>query len=598
MTTLSRLLLVAGIVASSLGTYAQSVVDSNDNAAAGVQSPPVVGKSSFRKNSVPTGPSLRPANLAWINSMVAQMTLDDKVGQMIMPGYSSGTADGFVTTYHVGGFLFSGNSNTAAALVAATNHLQGVTSVPLLFSIDCEAGLGGRCADGEATRFPMNMAAGSAMRPDLVRAQGGVTARECRAVGIQIGFGPVLDVNTEPVNPIIGIRSYSERPELVAQMAGEYVAGANAEGLLCTYKHFPGHGPTTGDSHNGLQTVSITREQLDTIHLAPYSTLFASGTVDLVMSGHLWYTCLDPGTTPWPATISNNALTGVLRNQLGYTGCVISDSYGMAGLLQAAGNSTYNAARMGVQAGLDIVLSPSSIPDAYNGIKDAVVGGQISMARIDDSVRRILTLKSRAGMPEQTTVSATAYTGVLSHPENLAVAHDIGIRTITTRDIQPQDLPLTTTQSILVYDLSTANTIFYRYPSSYFDTELQAHLPGVQIQSVGQSLTTTQINNLAANALNYDRVIVASYEWHPALYYSGQDTLVKRLISQGTHLIYCSFGSPYQYFEFPGIKNYLCAFSSHYDSQQEMARELVGAGTASGQWPVSVPVTVSHFSIE
>lgn len=593
MRNLPCFMLVAGMMCSSLAASAQSVLDSNDNLPVASERPAVEKLVVSDPTPVPRGPSLRAANQEWINGLIGKMTLEDKVGQMIMPAYSASSANDYVTTYHVGGFLFNGNGNTAAGLIAATNHLQEITSVPLIFSIDCEAGLGARCVD--ATRFPMNMGAGSAMRPELVREQGGVTARECRAVGIQIGFGPVLDVNTEPINPIIGIRSYGERPERVAELAGAYVSGANAEGLLCTYKHFPGHGPTTGDSHAGLQTVTISRQDLDNIHLAPYRTLFASGTVDLVMSGHLWYTCLDPGTTPWPATISNNAMTGVLRNELGYTGCVISDSYGMGGLLQAAGNSTYNAARLGVQAGLDIVLSPASIPDAYNGIRDAVIGGQISTSRIDDSVRRILTLKSRAGMPEVTTVSTTAYTGVLKHADNLAVAHEIGSRTITTTSTQAADLPLTSSQSVLVLALATNNTIFYRYDSSSFFGELTAHLPSAVLRSVGTSLSSSAINTLANEALGYDRVIVAAYEWQPALQYSGQVTLVNTLISQGSHVIYCSFGSPYQYMQFPGVP-FRCAFSSHYDSQQEMARELVGMTSPSGHWPIAWPTPLSDIS--
>lgn len=552
---------------------------------------------SAARTPPPPGPPLRPPNMAWVNAKLAEMTLQDKITQMIIVSYNSGTADDYVLNKTVGGFIFQGNSNLAANIVAATNHLQEITSVPLLFAVDCEAGLGSRVMD--ATRFPMNMGLASARRTDLAYQQGGVTARECRAVGIHIGFGPVLDVNTEHINPIIGIRSYSENPTLVAQMAQAYMQGANAEGLLCTYKHYPGHGMTTGDTHSSLQTTDISEAELQATHIAPYSTLFASGTVDLVMSSHVWYTALDPGTTPWPATLSTAALTRILRNQLGYTGTVISDSFGMSGLTQAC--PTYDAVRKAVLAGLDIILTPASYADARNGLYDAVVygvgGEQIPMSRIDDAVRRILVLKSRAGMPETTTVSASAVPGIISHPDHLAVAREIGIRTITGRIKRPADLPLTSTQSVLVYNLQTNNTIFYRYPETYFNDELTSYLPSAVCQNV--PTTISDMTTLVNAAKTKDRVIVASYEWKPTVY-TDQDTLVKQLISAGVHPIYVSFGSPYQFYEFPGlqVENFFTAYSSHFESQREMARELVGVGASQGQWPVTVPVKLSRFNLE
>ncbi|MCX7625372.1 MAG: hypothetical protein N2Z21_04095, partial [Candidatus Sumerlaeaceae bacterium] len=322
---------------------------------------------------------LRAPDNQWVENTLASMTLDEKLGQMIMPSYSSTTADSLVANQRVGGFIFLGNNNTASALLSATNHLQSVTSVPLLFAVDCEAGLGARVVD--ATRFPLNMSAGATQDPLLMELQGKVTARECRAVGIHIGFGPVLDVNTEPVNPIIGVRSYSDSPALVTKLAEAYVRGANAEGLLCTFKHFPGHGATTGDSHSSLPVVSVSRDVLEEVHVAPYRSLIGRGLGDLVMSAHVWYTCLDPGATAWPATLSSNALTGILRTELQYDGVVISDSFGMAGLLAAA--STYDAARIGVQAGLDIILTPTNVNDALNGLRDAVQSGAIPTERIN-----------------------------------------------------------------------------------------------------------------------------------------------------------------------------------------------------------------------
>lgn len=544
--------------------------------------------------SVPPGPALRAPDMVWVENMLAQMTLSDKIGQMLMPGYSSGSAATNVNTYRVGGFIIQGNSNTAPAIVNAVNSLQGMTSVPLLFSVDCEAGLGARFTD--ATKFPMNMASGAVNDTALAFAQGGVTARECRAIGIQVGFGPVLDVNTEWINPIIGIRSYSDQPQRVAQLAQAYVQGANAEGLLCTYKHYPGHGPTTGDSHIGFQQVNIPMSELQDIHLKPYELLLQSNTVDLVMTAHVLFPAIDP-TQDIPATISYNALTGILRNQLGYTGCIISDSFAMGGLM--AITNTYDGVTSGVMSGLDIILTPQSMADAWNGLHNGVSTGQIPLSRIDDSVRRILMLKSRAGIPESTTVSTTAYTGVLQHPDNLAAAREIAIRAVSRRNIQPDHLPIAPTESTVVFTLNTNNTIFYRYPISNFMDELRAVLPGATIDQriVATTVNATTRNEYVTTCSNYNRVIVAGVEKQPTIY-PDQAAFVNQLRQQGIEFTYLSFGSPYHVLQFPGLENVFCTYSSHYESQREVARQLAGVGSADQEWPVTVPVRVSAFVVD
>jgi beta-N-acetylhexosaminidase len=504
---------------------------------------------------------------------------------MIMPAYSStAAAEGEIAASRVGGFVFLGNNNLADSILNATNHLQSVTSVPLIFSIDCEAGSGARLTDG--TKFPMNMATAATANATLAGQEGRVTARECRAIGVQIGFGPCLDVNTEPVNPIIGIRSYGDNPALVAQMAQAHVQGANAEGLLCTFKHFPGHGATTGDSHSSLPTVTISVDELQTRHVAPYASLIGGGMGDLVMSAHVWYPSLDPGATAWPATLSVPALTGILRNQLGFTGVAISDSYGMSGLRLAAADS--DSPRLGVQAGLDIILMPPDAAVARDSLLSAVGGGQLTLGRIDDSVRRILMLKSRVGMPESTTVSLAAKNAVMQHPDHLAAARDIAARSICSARVQPSDLPLTPAQSVYCIVLNTSEQIFYRYPSGYFTDALKARIPSLDVTTASATITTTQRATMVNTAKTYQRVVVANYNWKPTLT-GNQAALVQDLLGAGVTVVYSNFGSPYQITQWPALENYFCAFCTHYESQIEMARVLTGESPAPGTWPVAIP---------
>jgi beta-N-acetylhexosaminidase len=512
------------------------------------------------------------------------MTLDEKLGQMIMPAYSASTADSLVTSQRVGGFIFLGNNNTASALLAATNHLQSITSVPLMFAVDCEAGLGARVVD--ATRFPLNMSGGASQDRNLAMLQGRVTARECRAVGIHIGFGPVVDVNTEPVNPIIGIRSYGDNPSIVTHMAESYVEGAHSDGLLCTFKHFPGHGATKGDSHNSLPVVDIPCTELENNHVAPYRELLGRGLGDLVMSAHVWYTCLDPGTTAWPATLSTNALTGILRTELQYDGAVISDSFGMAGLLAAA--STYDAARLGVQAGLDIILTPNSVTDALNGLRDAVNSGNIPLERINQAVRRILRLKSRVGLPEAAFVDPQIMARTVGHPDHRAIAEALARRCVVGAKTNPADFPTTPpSQRVLCLALDPSSSIFYLYSGSYFMDEFARLHDNVSTMTVSTNVSSTQRSQILAQAANYDRIIILSRDWKPTIS-SNQQLLIQALIDLGKPLAYVSAGSPWHVNMFTNLHNYYCGFSSHYEIQRQLARVLAGTASLSGNWPVAM----------
>lgn len=529
----------------------------------------------------PPGPPLREPDMQWVEDTLASMTLAEKVGQMIMPQWSSGSAANHVSNYGVGGFVFLANSSSN--IRDATNSLQAASPVPLLFSIDCEAGAGARVTDG--TRFPMNMGLAATRSTEFARAQGRVTARECRTLGIHIGFGPVVDVNIEPINPIIGIRAYGDDPAMIARLAEAYIEGANEEGLLCTLKHFPGHGATVGDSHENIQTVNISCEELQDVHVRPYGDLIAGGFRDLVMSAHVWYPCLDPGPDAWPATISSAAMTGILRDQLGFEGVLVSDAFNMAGLTAVSGN--YEAARIGVQAGLDVILMPSNVADAYNGILDAVNGGQIGESRIDASVRRILILKSRAGLPENLFVTEEMATQTLRHPEHIALSNEIGSRAVSAALVNPALFPVTSQDRVLVLAIAQSSQIFYVEPRTHFTDEIQRLLPQADIQMVTSNPGSTERNAIITSLTNYDRVIVATYDWRPTLI-ANKMTLINGVLSSGKPTAYVSFGSPYHINLFPGLVNYLCGFSSNPGSQVAAARLLAGEAIIGGQWPVEL----------
>jgi len=529
-----------------------------------------------------TPPALREPDEEWVEETLASLSLDEKIGQMIMPQWNSGSAPTNLSTYHVGGFIFLATPGTI--VLDATNGLQAQADVPLLFSIDCEAGAGARISD--ATHFPMNMALAASGRTDLAQQQGVVTARECRAVGVHIGLGPVLDTNTQPINPIIGIRSYGDDTALIATMAEAYVAGATSAGMLTTFKHYPGHGATEGDTHEGLQTVDISCDELQARHVAPYADLLSRGIGDCVMSAHVWYPCLSPGNpNPIPATLSGPALTDVLRTQIGFDGVAMSDAFNMAGLTAVA--STADAARMAVQAGLDIILMPTSVSSAFDGVKDAVVGGQISQDRIDASVRRILRLKSRVGLPEAAIVPAGDRPQTLEHPDHLALAEEIGELALARGRAEPGVLPLTDDQDVVCYVLTPNSSIFYSDAPTIFSDALLAELPGVDIHAVSATANQSTINDLLAEAAGRDRIVVASFLWRPTQP-TPHVNLVNGLLALPVPVVYVSFGSPWHIAQFPTVANYYCGFSRHYSTQVAGARMLVGEVEPEADWPVDV----------
>lgn len=530
-----------------------------------------------------TWASLRDPDMIWVEDAISSMTLDEKIGQMLMPG--SGSSDNSnIDNYKVGGFAFTGNNRLASDLITRTNNLQAYSKWPLLFAIDAEAGLGARVQD--ATIFPLIMASGAADDPALTEACGGITARETRSLGIQIAFGPVVDVNTEPLNPIISTRSYSDDPNRVARLAKGFITGARREGLLCTFKHYPGHGDTSGDSHSSLPLVDAPLNILQNIHIKPYRDLAGTGDIDLVMTAHVWYSAVDP--TPWPATLSHYFLTDVLRTEIGFNGLVISDAYSMGGLAIAVPDQQERAI-VGVEAGLDIILMPPSVSSAFNGIKNAVTGGRLPVSRINESVSRILIAKSRVGLPENKLVNPSLYPTILRHPVHLAKVREVCEKGFTCcKNDLPSTPPLATDEDVLILTLKSSRTIFYLMSSDYFTDPLIAEIPSAVIREVPTSINLTDHNAILSQAGGMDKVVVAGYDWYKIMS-NDQVDLINDLAALEVPVIYVAFGAPYHYLQIPGVDAFYCGYSS-VDAMQEVAAEtLLGEREPEGVLPVYIP---------
>jgi beta-N-acetylhexosaminidase len=330
----------------------------------------------------------------WVDSVLDRMTIRERVAQMIMPwaggNYTSETSSEFkrikylVEDLKVGGLIFfKGDILNEALLI---NKVQSISQVPLLISSDFERGLAMRLTD--ATEFPYNMALAATGDTRLASEMGRIISLESRAIGIHQNYAPVADINTNADNPIINIRAYSEDKNIVSDYCQAFISGTVRGKMIATVKHFPGHGGTMTDSHKELPVINSTREELMQNDLIPFINAINSG-VHSVMIGHLSVPSLEPGKKP--ATLSKNIITGLLKEELGFQGLIVTDAMNMNAVTK--NYSVAEASVLAVKAGNDIILMPPDEAIAITAISDAVHNGEISIERINESVRKILSAK-------------------------------------------------------------------------------------------------------------------------------------------------------------------------------------------------------------
>ncbi|MFI0447918.1 glycoside hydrolase family 3 protein [Actinomadura sp. 6N118] len=375
--------------------------------------------------------------ISWIPRFVADMSLAEKVGQLFVPTFSSqAAAQSMIKRYKVGGLIyFPGNMRTPAQTAAQSNALQKSSKVPLLLGVDEEQGIVSRTPF--ITSFPGNMALGATRRPADARAAAQVTGTELRAVGINQNYAPVADVNVNPANPVIGVRSFGSDPALVSQMLGAAIAGYQAAGVAATAKHFPGHGDTDTDSHTGLPVIKHSRAEWERLDAPPFKAAVAAN-VDAIMSAHIVVPKLDGSGDP--STLSRKVLTGLLRDSLGYKGVIVTDSLLMAGARKKYGDSVVPV--RAINAGADQLLMPPSLPRAYDAVLKAVRDGRISERRLDEAVSRIVQLKERRGLFRGTRVDPGRADQVVGSKGNKATVRQVAEHAVTLVRNEGGVLPL------------------------------------------------------------------------------------------------------------------------------------------------------------
>ena len=557
----------------------------------------------------------------WVARTMAKMTLDEKVGQLIFSSinasYLSTDSDEFERLRHlvrdlkVGGFHVFGGAEAfpqvmlnpvwgggnamrkgepySAALLL--NRLQSESAIPLLTSGDFEGGAA-YILNG-ATRLPRAMVIGATGDDQMAFKAGVVGATEARAVGVNIDFYPVVDVNNNPRNPVINLRSFGEDPALVSKMAVAYIKGIQSTGAFATAKHFPGHGDTNVDTHLGLAVINHPRERLDKVELVPFKAAIAAG-VDAVMSSHIVLPALDPAPGI-PATLSRPILTGILRDELKFGGLIFTDSMTMDAISKLYTHD--KAAAEAVKAGVDFVLHSPDDDAAFKGIKAAVAAGEISEAQLNASVERILRAKARLGLHVTRQVDPAGIAAKFGSRAHAQVAQEINDRGITLIKDERNQVPLTAPRGANVLYLSVldyASGWREGVPSRTLIPELKKRWPNLTAIEVTDRTTASEHELIRALARRADAVIagvfvrIASYSGRKDLS-QAQIALLDTVASQDKPFAAVCFGNPYTATFLPKLPAVLLGYEFSDFTERAAARALAGEIPIGGKLPIALP---------
>ncbi|MBP1608948.1 MAG: Beta-N-acetylhexosaminidase Beta-lactamase [Acidobacteria bacterium] len=532
---------------------------------------------------------------AWVANTLQNLSLRDKIAQLIyvrMQGRFINREDPEfvalareVTEAHVGGVvLFSGNVYESAELL---NDLQSISKLPLIVASDFERGASFRIAD--TTSFPWTMAIGATGSEEFAYQEGKITAQEARAMGVHWIFAPALDVNSNPDNPVINIRSFGEDPELVARLGTAFIKGARSQGVLTTAKHFPGHGDTATDSHIGLPLITADMERLEAVELVPFKSAISAG-VDAIMTAHIAVPRLT-GDPLMPATLSSRILGDLLRKSLGFDGLVVTDALEMGAITNRYWSGL--VAVKALQAGADALLLPLDVNVAINEVERAVRRGDLSESEIDRSVERILTAKSRLGLHHKRAVPIENIGEIISNPENHEIAQTIADHSITLVKDERHLLPINPINPPSVFSLVLASDMDSA-PASVFQTRLRRRFPDIQTESFDTRAPENLISRAYRRAITADIIIlstvvrIASGKASLAIP-DNQKALLEKLAAVRKPIIWVAFGNPYVLQLAPKIGTYLCVFSYADVSQIAAAKAISGEIATTGKMPVSIP---------
>lgn len=570
----------------------------------------------------------------WAQKSLRKLSLEEKVGQLFMVRVNADFLNvnnpdylklrDSIRKYHVGSlilsvraegpFLYRNEPYEAAELI---NRLQQDSTLPLIVAADFERGPSMRLMG--ATEFPHAMAFGAAGDISYAEDFGRISAEESRAIGIEWNFFPDVDVNSNPANPIINIRSFGSDPQQVGEFAAAFIRGAHAEGMLTTAKHFPGHGDTATDSHLGLAKVTGDLARLQSVELPPFRQAIQAG-VDAVMVAHLTVPALEPDPNR-VATTSPAVVSGTLKQQLGFQGLVVTDALEMAGLTRLYSQNPGREAVDAFKAGDDVLLMPANLDACYQAMLQAIQSGEISQSRLDESVLKILKAKASVGLNKARLVDVNKIADAVGKPESIAKGREIADSSITLVRDNGKVLPLLA--SLKKYGTPPAAVSYQNMRGEVrgvaviivcddirtlagweFERQIKNRIPAANVIYVDSRIAEA-LSQEVLSAVNKAAIVIVAGDIAPiagkaekvrgmlqnlVALPDASGTLLQQLLAHAADkTVVISLGSPYLISDFPSIQNYVCAFSNTDISQVSAAKALFGEIPIRGHLPVSIP---------
>jgi beta-N-acetylhexosaminidase len=537
-----------------------------------------------------------------MSDAVNDLTLEEQIGQMLMVGFPdtmpSSQVIELIQRYHVGNLiLFSRNVRSAHQVQDLTAQLQAIAQAggqryPLLIALDQENGMVQRLGS-DATIFPGNMALGAVGSRQAAYEVALAAGRELRELGIQLNLAPVVDVNNNPTNPVIGVRSFGEDPYAVATLAEAQIRGYHEAGVATCIKHFPGHGDTATDSHLAMPTIPYDMQRLEQVELVPFQRGIAAGT-DAVMTAHIYFPAL-AGQEPLPATLSPAVIHELLRTRLGYQGIIMTDCLEMHAVSETVGVG--NGAVMALQAGNDLILISHRYEQQLAGIealKAAVLSGVVSREQLAEAVRRMIALKQRL-LSTAPALPPAQGLAVVGSPAHQALSQQIYERSTTlVRDVE-QLLPLRLRPEqrlLLVYPHRDTWTQVEDkgYPEAFLVEQVRLRHAAVEVMTLTEATTAEDLLALSQAARAADAILMLTVN---ALLDPRQVETMQALLRCGRPVIGLAVYSPYDLLAFPTLGTYLATCEYTQPAIAAALRVLFGELLPQGKLPVSLPGLLS-----
>jgi beta-N-acetylhexosaminidase len=537
--------------------------------------------------------------------MMKPLSLRDRVAQLII-GACYGDApssrsaefkkyDHWVHDLHIGGLIVVNRVQNGMvryaephAMAVFLNRMQKMAKVPLIVAGDFERGSSMRVAGG--TPFPYSMAFAAARDPEATHFEGLVTAREARALGVHWILAPVADVNNNPENPVINIRSYGENPNEVAEHVTAYIEGAHSDPktrVLVSAKHFPGHGDTNINSHLGMARLEASKERMEAVELKPFRAAIAHG-ADSVMTAHMSVPAIEPEEIP--ATVSPKVLTGLLRGELEFKGIIVTDALDMAGVTAKfhGGEASVRA----LEAGADVLLMPPNPEQAIRAVVAAIESGRLTRRRVEESVLRVLAAKIHVGLtPGKKLVDLEAISDVLDPPEADERAQQVADRAVTLVRNEGNVVPLANPDSSCLVVLVERRQS--QYGQRIID-EVRKRAPQMRVAVLDASLPGAALADAAGDTARCHAIAVTTFvtasDTRNTVALGGDlGPFLEKLTAGPAPVVLVSLGSPYLLASFPKAAAYLATFSVASTSEIAAVKALFGEIPITGHLPVTIP---------